>query len=250
MEITGIQPVNTPLYGEPASEQKRENPDVESRADPIGESGSGTTAPSEDRSVERGGATSGDDPANNEDLTQEEQHEVADLERRDLEVKQHERAHLNAAGSLATSGPSYEYTVGPDGKRYAVGGEVQIDVSKEPGEPEATIQKARQIRRAALAPKQPSGADRAIAAQSSRMEAVASREMSAAEVNGEGAAAGEKSEAPESADPASDVAPSGETGKGVPSAPELTGAGVASPPGDAPGNGAIVEPGTFVDLFA
>ena len=32
------------------------------------------------------------------------------------------RAHLSAAGAYAHGGASYEYELGPDGKRYAVGG--------------------------------------------------------------------------------------------------------------------------------
>ncbi|MCH8129990.1 MAG: hypothetical protein IIC70_08840, partial [Acidobacteria bacterium] len=57
-----------------------------------------------------------------------------------------------AAGSNASGGPTFEFTTGPDGKRYAVGGEVQIDTSAVDGDPQATIQKMQQVRRAALAP--------------------------------------------------------------------------------------------------
>ena len=44
----------------------------------------------------------------------------------DREERQHEQAHLSAAGGHARGGPSYQYETGPDGKRYAVGGEVSI----------------------------------------------------------------------------------------------------------------------------
>ncbi|MDP6952123.1 MAG: putative metalloprotease CJM1_0395 family protein [Alphaproteobacteria bacterium] len=57
--------------------------------------------------------------------------------------------------------------MGPDGKRYATGGEVPIDIAPVPGDPNATIQKLSQVKRAALAPADPSGADRAIAAAAS-----------------------------------------------------------------------------------
>ncbi len=239
MEISKLPPLDAPLHGESVFGPKRETPDVEGRSDPIGESGSGSSASSEVRSVERGGAASGGE------LNEEEQREVAEFERRDLEVQQHERAHRNAAGSLAQGGVSYEYAVGPDGKRYAVGGEVQIDVSKEPGDPDATIRKARQIRRAALAPKQPSGADRAIAARASRMEAEARREMSRAEIDGieeEGSVVGEESGASVAADPTTEGPAVGEA---VPAGPAPV-----IPSADEPDPGSNEEPGAHIDLFA
>jgi hypothetical protein len=67
------------------------------------------------------------------------------------------------------SGASFSYQRGPDGRFYAVGGEVSIDTSPVPGDPQATASKAEQIQRAALAPAQPSGQDRAVAAQAARM---------------------------------------------------------------------------------
>lgn len=112
-----------------------------------------------------------------EELPQEEQQEVDELKARDREVRQHEQAHMAAAGSYANGGPSYEYTRGPDGKRYATGGEVSIDTSKE-SEPEATLRKARQIYRAALAPAEPSPQDRSVASQAKQMEAEARAEIS------------------------------------------------------------------------
>jgi hypothetical protein len=93
---------------------------------------------------------------------------IAKLKARDTEVRQHEQAHLAAAGSLAISGASYVYQRGPDGVSYAVGGEVQIDTS--PGRtPEDTIARARAIAAAALAPADPSGPDRAVAAQAQQL---------------------------------------------------------------------------------
>lgn len=110
-----------------------------------------------------------------EDLSTEEKQAVNDLKRRDAEVKAHEAAHMAAGGGVVQGGASYEYQSGPDGKMYAVGGEVQIDMSPA-GSPEATIRKMQQIRRAALAPAQPSGTDRAVAAQASQIEAQARME--------------------------------------------------------------------------
>lgn len=109
-------------------------------------------------------------------LSAEEQRIVDKLASRDKEVRAHEQAHLSAAGGLATSGANYTYETGPDGRRYAVGGEVGIDVS--PGRtPEDTLARAQQIQAAALAPADPSGADRQIAAQAARMAATARIEL-------------------------------------------------------------------------
>lgn len=88
----------------------------------------------------------------------------------------HEAAHMAAAGSLVRGGPTYSYEQGPDGQRYAIGGEVSIDTS--PGNnPRATLAKAQRIEAAALAPADPSGPDRAIAAQAAAMAAQAAGEL-------------------------------------------------------------------------
>ncbi len=110
-------------------------------------------------------------------LSPDEKKQVEQLKRRDAEVKRHEQAHKTAAGQFASGGPSYEYQTGPDGKQYAVGGEVQIDTSEVPNDPQATIQKAQQIKRAALAPKDPSSQDRKVAAEASKMEMKARQEL-------------------------------------------------------------------------
>lgn len=106
-----------------------------------------------------------------------EQKQVEQLKNRDLEVRTHERAHLNAAGGIATSGASFSYQTGADGKRYAIGGEVQIDTSSVPGDPLASIKKAETIIRAALAPASPSSQDYQVASQASQMAAEARLEL-------------------------------------------------------------------------
>jgi hypothetical protein len=95
----------------------------------------------------------------------------------DRQVRAHEQAHLTAAGAYATAGPSYSYTVGPDGQRYAVAGEVSLDTSPDPSGPEATVQKAKVIQTAANALADPSTQDRMVAAQAARMEAAAEAEI-------------------------------------------------------------------------
>lgn len=110
-------------------------------------------------------------------LSTEELKKLEFLKARDREVKAHEMAHLAAAGTLSVSGASFEYQIGPNGQRYAVGGEVSIDTSPIPNDPLATLRKAEQIRRAALAPAQPSSQDYAVAAKAMRMAAQARAEL-------------------------------------------------------------------------
>lgn len=103
---------------------------------------------------------------------------VSQLKSRDLEVRTHEMAHLAAAGGYAT-GMSFTYQIGPDGKQYAVGGEVGIDVSAVSGNPEATFAKAQVVQRAALAPAEPSGQDLKVAAAAQKMMLDARSEITA-----------------------------------------------------------------------
>ena len=108
------------------------------------------------------------------ELSEEEEKVVRELKQRDQEVRAHEAAHAAAGGQYAGA-PTYTYTQGPDGRRYATGGEVSIDLS--PGRtPEETAQKADQIRAAALAPADPSGQDRAVAAAAAKMKLEAQAE--------------------------------------------------------------------------
>ncbi len=108
------------------------------------------------------------------ELTEEEEEIVEELEKRDAEVRAHENAHA-AAGAGITGRPSYEYTVGPDGKQYAIGGSVQIETSPVSNDPEATIAKADKIRTAALAADSPSAQDYAVASAASQMKAEAQK---------------------------------------------------------------------------
>ncbi len=109
-------------------------------------------------------------------LTQQEQQQLQKLKLRDTEVKAHEQAHLSIAGQYAAGGASFSFETGPDGVKYAVGGEVPIDIGKE-DTPEATILKMQTVKRAALAPASPSSADRMIAAQADQKAAQARQEL-------------------------------------------------------------------------
>ena len=109
------------------------------------------------------------------ELERVERQEIRELEARDQEVRAHELAHAAVGGAYAGA-PSYEYQTGPNGKKYAVGGEVQIDVSKE-ANPQDTIEKMQTVRAAALAPAEPSSQDRKVAAEASQNIAEARMEM-------------------------------------------------------------------------
>lgn len=110
-------------------------------------------------------------------LQQEISNVVSQLKARDSEVRAHEAAHLAAGGAYVTGGASFSYQTGPDGKRYAIGGEVGIDTSPIANDPEATIQKAQQIQRAALAPASPSSQDYRVAAAAMQMMMTAQVEL-------------------------------------------------------------------------
>ena len=98
-----------------------------------------------------------------------EQDKINSLQARHQEVVAHERAHQNAGGRFAGA-VSLDYTKGPDGRSYAVSGEVSIDISEVKGDPDATMRKMQQVRQAALAPADPSAQDRMVAAMASSIE--------------------------------------------------------------------------------
>ena len=138
-------------------------------------------------------------------LTESELRQIQELKNRDTEVRTHEQAHLSAAGQYASGGPSFSYQTGADGRQYAVGGSVPIDTGRE-STPAATIIKMRTVKRAALAPANPSAADRQIASYASMQELQAIREeMQATQLTGNKEtpsipADGKKNEAPENRD--------------------------------------------------
>lgn len=107
----------------------------------------------------------GEGNAVGKELTEEEQKQVQEMKQRDREVRTHEQAHMSAGGGLAGAA-SYEYQSGPDGQKYAVGGEVPIS-TRGGGTPEQQLRDAETVKRAAMAPAEPSSQDRAVAAQAS-----------------------------------------------------------------------------------
>ena len=100
---------------------------------------------------------------------------IQELVKRDQEVRMHELAH-SARGSGLTGSPSFVYQVGPDGKQYAIGGEVQIRIV--PGAtPEESMSNAQQVISAATAPSNPSAADMQAAMMAQQMFLDAQRQM-------------------------------------------------------------------------
>ncbi|MBN8183843.1 putative metalloprotease CJM1_0395 family protein [Roseibium aggregatum] len=135
---------------------------------PANSAPAGGSADAEAEAANGGAGQAQDDAAKDEDpdgdgLDQAEEKQVDKLKQRDQEVRAHEQAHARVGGAYAGA-PSYTFQQGPDGKRYAIGGEVQIDTSRE-RTPEATIRKMQVVIRAATAPADPSSQDLKVAQQ-------------------------------------------------------------------------------------
>ena len=146
--------------------------DDASSADPVADD-----APVDDASAKKSAAP--------DELTADELQLIRDLERRDRDVRAHEAAHQSAGAGLV-GGASYSFQAGPDGQRYAIGGEVSVDVSAEAGDPAATISKMQRVRAAALAPADPSGQDLAVASAAAQILAAAQQEVARQRSEGEG----------------------------------------------------------------
>jgi len=124
------------------------------------------------------GNSKGKSHADPSELSPERQRLLNSLKDSDRKVRDHEAAHLRAAGGYAQGGASYEFRRGPDGKQYAVAGDVRIDAGPE-STPSRTIAKMKVVIRAALAPADPSAQDRRVASQARQAIAQAYQEMQA-----------------------------------------------------------------------
>ncbi|MFD2112926.1 putative metalloprotease CJM1_0395 family protein [Thiorhodococcus fuscus] len=131
---------------------------------------------SESLGSEGSGSEDSDSTRAVQDLSEEELQEVQLLQARDSEVRAHEQAHIAAGGAYVTGSASYSFQTGPDGRQYAIGGEVGIDTSMS-SDAAANLQKARTLIRAALAPAEPSGQDLSVAASARAMEADAMSDL-------------------------------------------------------------------------
>ena len=78
----------------------------------------------------------------------------------------HENLHASVGGVYAGA-PEYDYELKRDGKYYIVSGRVMIDTSFDESKPEEMLLKHDIIYRAALAPSDPSDADKKIAGEAS-----------------------------------------------------------------------------------
>lgn len=115
-------------------------------------------------------------PKSTQELTPDQEQVVAKLKARDAEVRAHEQAHIAAAAGISASAPTYDYQTGPDGKKYAVGGEVTVSFvqGKDPAE---NIANAEAMEAAALAPAQPSSQDMAVAKSAEKIIAEAKQQL-------------------------------------------------------------------------
>ncbi len=166
MQIGSFNAVTTPLQSiQPAPVQNRVSGDQEPKE--------GTpAAPLQNGEKEKETKNSSqssylDDPALRE--------MVNELKARDAEVRAHEAAHVAAGAGVVSGGANYTYQKGPDGRMYAIGGEVPIDLGSE-GSPEATAEKMRQVKSAAMAPANPSPTDFKVAATAMMLEMRAQQE--------------------------------------------------------------------------
>ncbi|APD87934.1 hypothetical protein BM527_18575 [Alteromonas sp. Mex14] len=129
--------------------------------------------------------SAGKQDAQDKQQEQQEKQDAAEIEQlkaRDQEVRVHEQAHAATGGQYAGA-PQYEYTTGPDNRRYVTDGQVSIDVSEEKT-PEETLKKMEQVRAAALAPAEPSSQDLKVAAEASQKATEARSEIAKGQAEG------------------------------------------------------------------
>ena len=137
----------------------------------------------QNNSAQDNGQDASEGKENAEDQQQQqqaEQQQLTQLKQRDAEVRAHEQAHASLGGQYASS-PQYEYERGSDGRRYAVSGEVSIDISKA-ATPQETLRKAEQVKAAALAPAEPSVQDLRVATEATQIALEARAEIASVKI--------------------------------------------------------------------
>lgn len=159
---------------------------AEQNSEQDNESGSEQSSPqsSEQESKQDANSATNQDASDTDNSREEFQQaqEISELKRRDQEVRSHELAHA-AVGGAFTGSPNYSFETGPNGKKYAVEGEVSVDLSTVPGDPRATITKMQKVHAAALAPANPSVQDTRVAANAAQIILQAQSELLAAQGN-------------------------------------------------------------------
>ena len=114
-----------------------------------------------------------------EQMSAEQKKQIAEMKAVEQKVKAHEQAHRSVGGKFS-GGISYDFQKGPDGQQYIVGGEVPIQMPRSDN-PEETIQAMEQVRRAALAPANPSSQDMQVASKASQAILEAQSELKSKE---------------------------------------------------------------------
>lgn len=176
VNLADIAPVTTATpQAAPATAAVTDSNTLASPADSSPDTGNRTTDSTRDSRSDRG-AKAADNSAQAQAKKQAEALKLRELQQTDADVRAHEAAHIAVGGQYAGS-VSYTFLRGSDGVFYAVAGEVPIDVSPIPGDPQATLAKAETVRRAALAPRDPSSADRRVAALAAALESRARQEI-------------------------------------------------------------------------
>ena len=83
------------------------------------------------------------------------QQDTVDIQKLDqpgTDIGRYERSHLAVAGMAIRGGPHHEYRLGSDGRVYALGGEVSLDLNTGTGNSQKSLAKMEQVPRAALIP--------------------------------------------------------------------------------------------------
>lgn len=178
MQIGGAISYAAPL---PSSQAARPpssdlSPSVDLGSRPVEPGSDSSKLRDEDDSSRRADALGEEQSPREAQVLRQEQLEIAELVSRDREVRTHEQAHASVGGAYAGA-PTYTFKRGPDGKSYAVGGEVSIDTSPVPNDPEATLRKMELVQRAALAPAEPSAQDLSVAAEAAAQATQARSEL-------------------------------------------------------------------------
>ena len=172
--------VENPTYQRPGNQVREDTPSASANAmgkiQPEDSADVQQQEGGEEQTENKATQEKANNPGMQEQYSELELKQISSLKMRNSEVLAHERAHSAVGGQYAGS-PSYSYQSGPDGVKYAVAGEVSIDTSKVPDNPQATLQKAQQIKAAALAPAEPSGQDRRVAAKADQMAAQARNDI-------------------------------------------------------------------------
>ena len=132
------------------------------------------------------------DPAR---LSEADLAQIRQLSLQDSKVRLNEEAHVRVGGQYASSHRPMIIETGPDNRQYAVSGEVSFNDTPIAGNPEATIRKLSIVKKAALAPAEPSTQDRAVANKASNGITQAQARLRAQQLQDRAEAASENAEA-------------------------------------------------------